>query len=164
MRQGPLSLFVSRVNGVTRLSHDCGNELVASVGLQAHSFSAQQIVHWGVEVGPNQNQESNDLIFCSINTFLLGSGAIQQRWPSLCNLALRRELLTVTSHHWSDRGQRAHEINFLWREVSGMQFAPLNFLVLSKTILVIYFVKEMNAFFHCFSCFRRGMDDDPSQS
>lgn len=63
-------------SGVTRLSHDSGDKLVATAGLQPHSFSAQWIVHWCVEVRPNQNQGGNDLIFCSINTFLFGSCAM----------------------------------------------------------------------------------------
>lgn len=63
-------------SGVTRLSRDSGGKLVATAGLQDHSFSAQWIVHWRVEVRPNQNQGGNDLIFCSINTFLFGSRAM----------------------------------------------------------------------------------------
>lgn len=53
-----------------------GSGLVATTGLQPHSFSAQWAVQWRVEVGPNQNRGAHDLIFCFINTFLFGSGAM----------------------------------------------------------------------------------------
>lgn len=52
------------------------NKLITVAGLQAHLFSAQWTVHWGVEVRLNQNRGARDLIFCSINTFVCGSVAM----------------------------------------------------------------------------------------
>lgn len=60
---------------------------------------------------------------------------MQRRWPSLCNLALWKELLTLGSQRWSDWGQRADEINFLcgrrrcgtWDRICLLEVSRLQF-------------------------------------
>lgn len=100
--------FISPDCGFTRLWNDSSDKLVATAGLQVHSFSAQWTVHWGVEVGPNQNQGAHDLIFCSINTFLFGSRTTCHAAPVAIFIQFGsiRKGLTVLCQYWSG-GQKS---------------------------------------------------------